>query len=457
MANIKDIVQNQRDFFSTHQTLDIAFRKSQLKLLQDSIIKNEDKILDALKQDLNKPNFEAYETELGIVYEELSYALKNIDKWTKPSHRKTPLMHFHAVSRIQYDPFGCVLIMSPWNYPFQLAFIPLIGAIAAGNCVTVKPSNYSAATSRVIKEILSVFPAEYISVVEGGRAANTELLDQKFDFIFFTGSPRVGKLVMEKASSHLTPVILELGGKSPCIVDENYNIDLAAKRIAWGKCLNSGQTCVAPDYILVHKSVKTQFISSLIKHINKFYGTDPENNKEYPKIINEQHFNRLVNLIENAGEVIGGKYNAETHQIAPAIIDNCTWDSKVMQEEIFGPIFPVIEFDNIKDIAKQINSRPKPLALYLFTNSKAAENYITNHVFYGGGCINDTIVHLANINLPFGGVGNSGMGNYHGKKSFEAFSHSKSILKKCSWIDVPFRYAPYKNKIKLLRLIMRKK
>ena len=457
MANIKDTVQNQRDFFSTHQTLDIAFRKSQLKLLQDSIIKNEDKILDALKQDLNKSNFEAYETELGIVYEELSCALKHIDKWTKPSHRKTPLMHFHATSRIQYDPFGCVLIMSPWNYPFQLAFIPLIGAIAAGNCVTVKPSNYSAATSRVIKEILSVFPAEYISVVEGGRVANTELLDQKFDFIFFTGSPRVGKLVMEKASSHLAPVILELGGKSPCIVDENYNIDLAAKRIAWGKCLNSGQTCVAPDYILVHKSVKKQFISSLIKHINKFYGTNPENNKEYPKIINEQHFNRLVNLIENAGEVIGGKYNTETHQIAPAIIDNCTWDSEVMQEELFGPIFPIIEFDSIKEIAKEINSKPKPLALYLFTNSKAVENYITNHVFYGGGCINDTIVHLANINLPFGGVGNSGMGNYHGKKSFEAFSHPKSILKKYSWIDVPFRYAPYKNKIKLLRLIMRKK
>lgn len=457
MANIKETVQNQRNFFSTHQTLDIAFRKSQLKLLQDSIIKNEDKILDALKKDLNKPNFEAYETELGIVYEELNYVLKNIDKWTKPSHCKTPLMHFHAASRIQYDPFGCVLIMSPWNYPFQLAFVPLIGAIAAGNCVTVKPSNYSAASSRITKEILSVFPPEYISVVEGGRAANTELLDQKFDFIFFTGSPRVGKLVMEKASSHLTPVILELGGKSPCIVDENYNANLAAKRIAWGKCLNSGQTCVAPDYILVHKSVKKQFISSLIKHINAFYGNEPENNKEYPKIINEHHFNRLVNLIESAGEVIGGKYNAETHQIAPAIIDNCTWDSEVMQEELFGPIFPIIEFDSIKEIAKKINSRPKPLALYLFTNSKAVENYITNHVFYGGGCINDTIVHLANINLPFGGVGNSGMGNYHGKKSFEAFSHPKSILKKYSWIDVAFRYAPYKNKIKLLRLIMRKK
>ncbi len=457
MTNIKETVQNQRNFFSTHQTLDIAFRKSQLKLLQDSIIKNEDKILDALKQDLNKPNFEAYETELGIVYEELNYVLKNIDKWTKPTHRKTPLMHFHAASRIQYDPFGCVLIMSPWNYPFHLAFVPLIGAIAAGNCVTVKPSNYSAASSRITKEILSVFPPEYISVVEGGRAANTELLDQKFDFIFFTGSPRVGKLVMEKASSHLTPVILELGGKSPCIVDENYNIDLAAKRIAWGKCLNSGQTCVAPDYILVHKSVKKQFVSSLTKYINVFYGKHPENNKEYPKIINEQHFNRLVNLIENAGEVIGGKYNAETHQIAPAIIDNCTWDSEVMQEELFGPIFPIIGFDSIKEIAKKINSRPKPLALYLFTNSKGVENYITNHVLYGGGCINDTIVHLANINLPFGGVGNSGMGNYHGKKSFEAFSHPKSILKKYSWIDVAFRYAPYKNKIKLLRLIMRKK
>lgn len=453
MSDIKNIVINQREFFNKGKTLSIDFRKKQLNILLNSIRANEKEIFNALKIDLNKSEFETYETEIGMVYEELRFMIKNIKKLARPKKKKTPIMHFPSSSYQYRDPFGCVLIMSPWNYPFQLAMAPLIGAIGAGNCVLVKPSNYSPATSKVIKKILGVFSREYIDVVEGGRVVNQELLDEKFDYIFFTGSPTVGHLVMEKASKHLTPVTLELGGKSPCIIDETANVELAAKRFVWGKLLNAGQTCVAPDYILVHESIKDELVSCIRKYMVKFYGEKPQYNDEFPKIINRHHYDRLINLIKISGEE--PQANEDTLQIAPTIIDNCDWYSEVMKEELFGPIIPVLTYKNIDDIIISINSRPKPLALYVFTTSKEIEKKVLNRIYYGGGCINDTIVHLANPNIPFGGVGNSGMGNYHGKESFYAFSHSKSILKKSNKIDINLRYAPYGENLKWLRKILK--
>ncbi len=455
MNSIKTIVNNQKLYFSKEKTRDISFRKKQLEKLYKSIKQHENEILIALKSDLNKSAFEAYETEIGMVYEELKFMLKNIKNFSKPRRIKTPLMHFPSKSYQYQDPYGCILIMSPWNYPFQLTLVPLIGAIAAGNCAVVKPSNYAKETSRVILKILSEFPQEYIAVVEGGRDVNNALLEEKFDYIFFTGSPLVGKLVMEKAAQHLTPMTLELGGKSPCIIDKTAKIDLAAKRVAWGKLLNSGQTCVAPDYIIVHESIKNEFINALKKYIEVFYGKNPEKNPEYPKIINKIHFDRLSELINNSENVYGGKTNSETYQIAPAIIDNCQWDSLVMKDEIFGPLLPIISYNDFDEIIKQINSRPKPLALYCFTESKTIENKILKSVLYGGGCINDTVLHLANPYLSFGGVGESGLGKYHGKESFYTFSHTKSVLKRGTSSDINLRYAPYKDNLKLIKKILK--
>lgn len=455
MNSIKTIVNNQKLYFSKEKTRDISFRKKQLEKLYKSTKQHENEILIALKSDLNKSAFEAYETEIGMVYEELKFMLKNIKNFSKPRRIKTPLMHFPSKSYQYQDPYGCILIMSPWNYPFQLTLVPLIGAIAAGNCAVVKPSNYAKETSRVILKILSEFPQEYIAVVEGGRDVNNALLEEKFDYIFFTGSPLVGKLVMEKAAQHLTPMTLELGGKSPCIIDKTAKIDLAAKRVAWGKLLNSGQTCVAPDYIIVHESIKNEFINALKKYIEVFYGKNPEKNPEYPKIINKIHFDRLSELINNSENVYGGKTNSETYQIAPAIIDNCQWDSLVMKDEIFGPILPIISYNDFDEIIKQINSRPKPLALYCFTESKTIENKILKSVLYGGGCINDTVLHLANPYLSFGGVGESGLGKYHGKESFYTFSHTKSVLKRGTSSDINLRYAPYKDNLKLIKKILK--
>ena len=451
MNDIKSIVKNQKIFFSKHETKDILFRKAQLEKLLDTIKTNEQDIFSALKLDLNKSAFEAYETEIGLVYEELKFMIKHIKSFARRKKIKTPLMHFPSKSYKYQDPLGCVLIMSPWNYPFQLTISPLIGAIAAGNCVVVKPSNYAPHTTSVISKILSVFKDDYIAVVQGGRDVNQELLNEKFNFIFFTGSPTVGKLVMEKASNHLTPIVLELGGKSPCIVDKSANIDLSAKRIVWGKLLNSGQTCVAPDYLYVHEDVKAELIVALDKYIKLFFGDNPETNTEYPKIINKHHFDRLSNLIENSGNVIGGNSNPDTLQIAPAIIPNCDWDSLSMEDEIFGPILPILTYSKIDDIIGEINARPTPLALYCFTTSKTFQKQILTSITFGGGCVNDTIIHVANKNLSFGGVGESGMGKYHGKESFYTFSHSKSILKKSLKLDINVRYAPYKSKIKLLR------
>ncbi|MEF9952980.1 MAG: aldehyde dehydrogenase [Clostridium sp.] len=455
MDNINLIIKKQREYFSQGHTLSIDFRIDKLKKLKTSIINNEEKILAALKKDLNKAPLEGYAAEIGMVLEEINGAIKNLRKWSKPKRVRTPITQFPSVSRIYSEAYGLVLIMAPWNYPFQLSIAPLIGAISGGNSVMIKPSEYALATAKVVEDIVhETFSSEYISVVRGGREVNSRILEERFDLIFFTGSPVVGRIVMEAAAKNLTPVVLELGGKSPCIVDDSANIDLAARRIVWGKFLNSGQTCVAPDYILVNSKVKDKLLFSLKKYIKEFYGDDPISSEDYPSIVSQKHFERLLSLIE--GDIFtGGLSNGDTLQIEPTIINNISFSDKVMEEEIFGPIIPVIEFNNIDWVIKEITHREKPLALYLFTTNKSIEDKILSRISFGGGCINDTIVHLANPNMPFGGVGNSGMGGYHGKYSFDTFTHKKSILKKSNFIDIPLRYAPYKDKLALLKKVMK--
>ena len=455
MSDIKEVVKRQRDYYGTEESLETGFRLNVLKKLMTSIEKHENEIFDALRIDLNKAPFEAYASEVGLVKTELKDAIKNVGRWNRKQRVRTPLTHFKSTSYIVSEPYGVVLIMSPWNYPFQLTLAPLIGAIAGGNCAVVKPSAYSPRTSAIISKIIGeCFEDKYVAVIEGGREANQELLKEKFDYIFFTGSVSIGKMVMESASKYLTPVTLELGGKSPCIVDKEVNIDLAAKRIIWGKTLNSGQTCVCPDYLLVHKEVKEELLSSMKKYILEFYGDEPCKNKEYPRIVNEKHFNRLRNLIENTEIVAGGDFNQDTLQISPTILNHISWNDPVMQEEIFGPILPVLEYEDIIQVIQMVNNHPKPLALYLFTNNKELEERIVKCVPFGGGCINDTLVHLATSYMPFGGVGESGMGGYHGKWSFDTFTHKKSILKKSVAFDINLRYPPYKEKIKILKKLM---
>lgn len=456
MDNIKTIIEQQNAFFLSGKTKDISYRINQLKLLKNAIKSNEQEILLAMKKDLNKAFFEGYVSEIGMVLDEINSAIKNLPIWARAKKVKTPILHFLSSSKQYMEPYGVALIISPWNYPFQLTMAPLIGAISAGNCAVVKPSAYSSNTSDIIERIIKqIYDEKYVCVIKGGRKENQELLNEKFDYIFFTGSVAVGKIVMEAASKYLTPVSLELGGKSPCIVDETANVDLSAKRIVWGKFLNAGQTCVAPDYLLVHKNIKKDLIEKMKKYIQEFYGTSPHNNPEYPKIINEKHFNRLNNLILNSEVIFGGKSNVETCQISPTLLDNVNWDSLIMQEEIFGPLLPVLEYDDLNHIIIEINNHPKPLALYYFTQNNKNKEYIINNISYGGGCINDTIVHLANPNMPFGGVGESGIGGYHGKASFDTFSHKKSVLEKSNLIDIPLRYPPYKNKFNLIKLIMK--
>ncbi len=456
MADIGEIVKKQRAYFYTEETMNIDSRLNALKKLKASIQKHEQAVLDALKQDLNKAPFEAYATEVGIIYSELNDAMKHLVRWFRPKRVRTPITQFKSTSRIVSEPYGVVLIMSPWNYPFQLTIAPLIGAISGGNCAVVKPSAYSPATSDIIGKIIEdCFSASYVTVIKGGREANQELLKEKFDYIFFTGSVDVGKSVMEAAAKNLTPMTLELGGKSPCIVDQDVNLDMTARRITWGKFINSGQTCVAPDYVLVHKDRKEQLINAIKKYIREFYGDNPCRNPDFPKIVNQKHFNRLKDLIESGDIAAGGDSNEATLQISPTILVNVGWDDPVMQEEIFEPILPVLEFDDLSQVIRDVNNRPKPLALYLFTRNKEVEKRILKSISFGGGCINDTIVHLATSHMPFGGVGDSGMGSYHGKWSFDTFTHKKSILKKSFAVDIKLRYPPYKDKLSTLKKLMR--
>lgn len=443
---IKDLVTRQRKYFQTGATLPVSVRVDALKRLYGVIFGCEKEIHTALKRDLGKSGFESYMCETGLVLEEISYMLKHIHRFSREKNVRTPLAQFHSRSFKKPSPYGVTLIMSPWNYPFMLTLSPLVDALAAGNTAVVKPSAYSPHTSDVILQILSqCFDPEYVAVVTGGRAENTCLLREHFDYIFFTGSQSVGKEVMRNAAEHLTPVTLELGGKSPCIVDKSADIKLAARRIVFGKYLNCGQTCVAPDYIYCHRSVKDKLIKEVQKQIQKQYGKQPLRNPNYGKIINEKHFDRLLGLIDKNKTVHGGGSDRHALRIEPTVLDNVTFADAVMQEEIFGPIMPILIFDNLDEAIRNINAMPHPLALYLFTSDKAAAKKVTSRCGFGGGCINDTIIHLATTEMGFGGFGESGMGSYHGKVGFDTFSHYKSIVDKKTWIDLPMRYQPYRK------------
>ena len=456
MKEVQSLVSEQKAFFNTGKTKDAGFRKTQLTTLQKAIGENRVKILDALQQDLSKSAYEGYMTEVGIVLDEIRFIKKHLLKWAKARRVRTHLFQFPGSSYIYTEPYGVSLIISPWNYPFQLVIGPLIGSMAAGNCSVVKPSEYAPHTAQVFKEIISDnFDPNYIAVVEGEAAVSRALLDENFDYIFFTGSVAVGKAVMQAAARNLTPVTLELGGKSPCIVDRDVDLDVTAKRICSGKFINAGQTCIAPDYLLVHQDIKIELLDRMKFFIDRFYGADPQLSADYPRIVNEKHFLRLAQLM-NAGNIIaGGQTDRQSLYIAPTIIDDIAWDDPVMQDEIFGPILPVLAYNNLSQAIARVKELPKPLALYYFSNNRQNSQQIIKDTSFGGGCINDTLLHFANPHLPFGGTGSSGIGSYHGKKSFETFSHQKSILKRSFRLDAPLRYPPYGNKLKILKKIMR--
>ncbi len=455
---IASLLDKQREYYKSGVTVPVDFRIEQLKKLYAAIKKYENEILQALHTDLGKSDYESFMCEIGLVLSEITYMIRHTKKFAKRKTVYTPITNFHAHCFKQPVPYGNTLIMSPWNYPFLLTVDPLADAIAAGNTAIVKPSAYSPATSAIISKIISeCFDAEYIAVITGGRAENAALLEQKFDFVFFTGSQAVGKEVLRHTAEHLTPAVLELGGKSPCIVDKSANIALAAKRIVFGKFLNCGQTCVAPDYILCESSVKDKFISEVASQIKIQYGDNPLKNKDYGKIINQKHFKRLCGLIDKNKVIIGGETDCGSNRIAPTVMDNVTENDAVMGEEIFGPIMPILTFDDFDKTVDDLKDKDKPLALYLFSSDKKRIKRITAELSYGGGCINDVVVHLSTSEMGFGGVGQSGMGSYHGKDGFDAFSHYKSIMDKKTWLDLPMRYQPYKNKMyeKLLHLFLK--
>lgn len=450
--------QNVRDFFQTQSTKDIKFRKKYLKALKKSIKKHESDILDALKSDLGKNKVEAYATEVGFVMKELSYIIKELKNWAKTKSVTTPMMQFPAKSFIKYEPYGTVLIIGPFNYPFQLVMSPLIGALAAGNCAVVKPSEMTPQTSMVVQEILEeVFPSDYVKVVQGEKEVTSQLLDERFDYIFFTGSTKVGQIVYEKASKHLTPVTLELGGKSPVIIDDTSNLKVAAERIAFGKFMNAGQTCVAPDYILIDNEIKMKFVEALQATIQEFYGAQIEQSEDFGRIVNDNHFNRLVNIIEDSRQqvIYGGESNADELFVAPTIILDPKLSDSVMQQEIFGPILPIIGYDTFNEVYDIVEQYEKPLAFYLFTEDSDQITAVFNRLSFGGGCVNDTILHLANPNLPFGGVGHSGIGSYHGKYSFELFSHEKSYITKSTKLESGLLFPPYKGKFKYVKQLFK--
>lgn len=456
--DIAKILNAQREYFASGETIDVKFRIQMLKKLYSAVKAHEKEIEQALASDLGKSSYEGFMCEIGLVLSEISYMIKHTKKFAKAKKVHTPLAQFASKSYKKPSPYGNVLIMSPWNYPFLLTIDPLADAISAGNTAIVKPSAYSPATSEVVAKIIrECFDEKYVCVVLGGRAENSALLEAKFDLVFFTGSQNVGKEVLRHSAETLTPAVLELGGKSPCIVDKSANIKLSAKRIAFGKYLNCGQTCVAPDYILCESSVKEELVSELIKQIKLQYGENPLENKDYGKIVNQKHFERICGLIDQNKVVIGGKSNEDTLKIEPTVMDNVSWEDAVMGEEIFGPVLPILTFDSIDEVIKELHGKQKPLALYLFSKNKKNIKAVTENVSYGGGCINDVVIHLATSEMGFGGVGESGMGSYHGKDGFDAFTHTKSIVDKKTWIDLPMRYQPYKSKFfaKLLRMFLR--
>ncbi|AQW24846.1 aldehyde dehydrogenase [Clostridium perfringens] len=458
METLREKINKQREYFSTGETKDINFRIEKLKKLRDVLKSEEEKIFEALKKDLMKSSFESYVTEMAMVYDEINMHIKNIKKWSKKRRVKTPLVQFPAKSFIQLEPYGVVLIIGPFNYPFMLTMDPLIGAIAAGNTAVIKPSESAPETSKILKEILEkVFDEKYVLHVnpERGKEVVEELLKEKFDYIFFTGSATVGKIVMKAASQYLTPVTLELGGKSPCIIDKDCKLELAARRIVWGKLLNSGQTCVAPDYLYVHKDIEEKFIKKLEEEIKNQFGDNPLESKDYSKMVNEREFNRVLSYIDKEKLVFGGNYNRKTFQIEPTILKNVTWDDPVMEREIFGPIFPILPFENLDEVIRLVNSKDKPLAIYYFSEDKNKIEKVLNSTSSGGVTINDTLVHVSSSYLPFGGVGNSGMGEYHGKYSFDLFSNKKGVMNRKTFLDLKIRYAPFQNKLTIVKKIMK--
>lgn len=439
---IAEIRGKQKKYFHSGATLATEVRKANLKAFEKAVLKWERPLCEALKADLHKSYEEAYLTEISILLGEIRTHIRKVGKWTRPQRRRTPLKLFPSTSGIISEPLGNVLIISPWNYPVQLLLTPLAGAISAGCTAVLKPSPYVPAVSEVIEKMIrDTFPEEYVAVVQGHRDVNTLLLEQRWDMIFFTGSPSLGRLVMASAARNLTPVVLELGGKSPCIIDKDADIRIAARRVAWGKSLNAGQTCIAPDYLMLHKDIKDAFLKALEDEFHALLGADPGKTEHFVRIVNDKAFERLESYLKDGKTVFGGHTEKSGRYFEPTVLDDVSPDAPVMQEEIFGPIFPVQEFSSIDEVIEFVTSREKPLALYYF--GKQGDK-VLRHTSSGGACINDTIMHIANENVPFGGVGMSGMGSYHGKLSFDAFTHYRSVIRTATWIDLPFRYMPYK-------------
>ncbi|PKO15940.1 MAG: aldehyde dehydrogenase family protein [Chloroflexi bacterium HGW-Chloroflexi-10] len=455
-SDIVSLMKEQTSFFRSGKTLEIDFRKEMLRRLLERIREFTPQLLQALKDDLAKSETEAYGGEIGFVIEEIEYTLRHLPGWTSPQRIRTPLLHFWGSSRIYSEPYGRVLIIAPWNYPFQLLFSPLVGALAAGNCIILKPSELAPHTAAVMEELVNAwFDPGLVCVVNGGAETAKALLAEAFDKIFFTGSPRVGKLVMQAAAEHLTPVTLELGGKSPAIVEASADLPVAARRILWGKFFNAGQTCVAPDYVLVQNSVKGRFLALMQETLRLFYGDNPQSSPDYARMINDIHFQRLVGLIDPDKVYYGGQADAAERYIAPTLLENVTLEDAVMGEEIFGPILPVLGFDTLEEAMAIIAQRPNPLALYLFTRDQQVEKRVLREVPFGGGCINDTLSQVFNEEMPFGGRGSSGMGAYHGHYSFEAFSHAKGVVRRANWPDIPIRYAPYRISLPWLKRLLK--
>ena len=454
-TDLHDLVASQRNFFDTGHTRDLAFRIDQLRRLQNAVEESEAIILKALEADLGKFAYEAYLSEIGIVRSELRLAIKKVRKWAAPKRVRTSLICFPGSSRIHPEPYGVTLIISPWNYPFLLAMTPLIGALAAGNCCILKPSEFAPRTSAALAKLIAdSFEEKYASVVRGEADVGEALLAQRFDSIFYTGGAAVARLVMQAAARHLTPVTLELGGKSPCIVDQHASADHAARKIVAGKFLNAGQTCIAPDYVLVHESQHAELVEHLKAQTTRFYGEEASRSRDYARIVNRRHFDRLAQLLQNGRILLGGDISAAERYIAPTLIDSVDWEDPIMQEEIFGPVLPILTYTDINQAVAKVRSLPKPLALYLFSDNTAVQHLVIEQLSFGGGCINDTLVQFTNPHLPFGGVGDSGMGRYHGRFSFENFSHFKAVMKKPARFHMPLRYPPY-GKLKWLRKILR--
>ncbi len=456
MSNFHSIVTNQQAFFESGKTRDTGFRKTQLKKFLKILQDNEQQLIDAAWKDLHKSEFETWATELGLVYGEIKLAISKVKKWAKPKPVATNIASLPATSRIYPEPYGTVLIIGAWNYPYLLTLEPLVGAMAAGNTIILKPSELTPTCASVLAQILNeAFDPGYLRVIEGAVPETQALLKEKFDYIFFTGSTKVGKIIYRAAAEQLTPVTLELGGKSPCIVDRDFPAKLAAKRIAWGKFINAGQTCIAPDFLLVHREVKDELLKYLKKYIHEFYGENPKNSPDFLRIVNRQNFERLKVLIDPEKVYTGGETDGDELYVAPTILDQAGWTDKVMEEEIFGPILPVLTFDDFQETINKLKQKDRPLALYYFGKNKSRQKLILRELSFGGGTFNDGIMHITNARLPFGGIGPSGTGNYHGKNGFDTFSHKKSIMKRATWIDIPLRYPPYKpGTLKIVRKLL---